>query len=244
MLTINPALIYLLPGLISIKDKRLEILSISHSVMNLVGWEHIEQAIGQSDYDMPCHAAEHAEIFRYQDNIAFTKEYKTVTLDWLSYKETWRLIFAERHIIKNADDQPVIYTTGMDVTDNPLFKNYLVYLHQTNGSPTLAANLLSDKKSKGISAFIGNDYPEYGLTTRQTEVLYYLLRGSTAKEIGQRLSLSMRTVEDHINLIKIALDCQTRSQLIDKAIGLGLMFNIPQSIFEHCLATQQLSVLL
>ncbi|MDR3478375.1 MAG: LuxR C-terminal-related transcriptional regulator [Gammaproteobacteria bacterium] len=53
----------------------------------------------------------------------------------------------------------------------------------------------------------------YNLTIRELEVMKYFVSGHTAKEIGKLLSLSYRTIEQHISNTKIKTGCRTRSAL-------------------------------
>jgi DNA-binding CsgD family transcriptional regulator len=54
------------------------------------------------------------------------------------------------------------------------------------------------------------------LTTRQHEVMSYLIQGRTAKQIGKKLSISPKTVEHHTARIKNALNCDHKTDIIDK----------------------------
>lgn len=56
------------------------------------------------------------------------------------------------------------------------------------------------------------------LSIRETEVLTHIVKGNTAKEIGQKLNLSPRTIEQHMKNIKIKMDVQSKSQLINKVM--------------------------
>lgn len=56
----------------------------------------------------------------------------------------------------------------------------------------------------------------YNLSKRQQECLYYLTKGSTLKQIAHILNLSTRTIEHHIESVKIKLGCFSRAQLIEK----------------------------
>lgn len=57
-----------------------------------------------------------------------------------------------------------------------------------------------------------------GLSKRETECLFYLLDGCTAKEIAAPLKLSHRTVERYIENMKNKLGCSTVSELIVKVL--------------------------
>ena len=54
------------------------------------------------------------------------------------------------------------------------------------------------------------------LTPREQEVLYYFLKGYSAKEIAKIISLSNRTVEDYLAKIKGKYGCSTKHELRQK----------------------------
>ncbi len=64
-----------------------------------------------------------------------------------------------------------------------------------------------------------------GLTQRQADCLFYLTKGLTAKEIAQVIKLSPRTVEDHIERVKVKFHCLSRGDLINKALTLNFIKN-------------------
>ena len=64
---------------------------------------------------------------------------------------------------------------------------------------------------------------------RQTECLYYAMRGRTATQIAGILGLSPRTVEQHLEHIKIKLNVNSRSELIDYAWNNFPSIEIPAS---------------
>lgn len=70
------------------------------------------------------------------------------------------------------------------------------------------------------------------LTERQSEVLFYILRGKTAKQIARYLNLSSRTVEEYLSQLKYKFNAGNKHDLIDKAIAEGFLNTIPESIFK------------
>jgi DNA-binding NarL/FixJ family response regulator len=60
------------------------------------------------------------------------------------------------------------------------------------------------------------------LTERETEILRYVAKGLTAKQIGERLSLSHRTVENHVQATLRKLQLANRVELARYAIEHGL----------------------
>jgi DNA-binding CsgD family transcriptional regulator len=64
----------------------------------------------------------------------------------------------------------------------------------------------------------GFEYNGAYLTQRQKEIIYYMIRGKTAKQIASILDLSSRTIEHYIENIKIKTNSDSKSELIDKMI--------------------------
>ena len=60
----------------------------------------------------------------------------------------------------------------------------------------------------------------------------FLLRGYSAKQIARCLNISSRTVEAHLNNLKIAFNVRNRAELISECIALGLASNIPKSLLN------------
>jgi DNA-binding NarL/FixJ family response regulator len=50
-----------------------------------------------------------------------------------------------------------------------------------------------------------------------------LIRGYSYKEIGDKLNLSARTIEDKISSIKDKMNCTSKSQVIEKALNKGYL---------------------
>ena len=70
------------------------------------------------------------------------------------------------------------------------------------------------------------------LSSRQSECLYYLIMGMSAKQIGEKMSISKRTVEYHITIIKNKLHCRSKSSLIEQGLKLN---DIKTKLFENLL---------
>jgi DNA-binding NarL/FixJ family response regulator len=60
------------------------------------------------------------------------------------------------------------------------------------------------------------------LTERETDVLRLVAKGLTAKQIGERLVVSHRTVESHVQNTLRKLQLHNRAQLVRYAIEQGL----------------------
>lgn len=63
---------------------------------------------------------------------------------------------------------------------------------------------------------IGIEIPEKHLTKKEILVIKHLVQGLSASKIAQALVISPRTVEHHLERIKDKLDCDSKSELIQK----------------------------
>ncbi len=61
------------------------------------------------------------------------------------------------------------------------------------------------------------------LNERQAQILTWVARGKTSAEIAQKLQLSKRTVDFHINNARIKLQAATRAEAAIKAVADGLI---------------------
>jgi len=75
-------------------------------------------------------------------------------------------------------------------------------------APAAPSSLLPGKE------FIGKYF-----SSREMDVIKYVMRGKTMREIGELLGLSRRTVESYFENIKIKANVKTRSELFDKVIA-------------------------
>ncbi len=64
---------------------------------------------------------------------------------------------------------------------------------------------------------------EYGLSTREREVLEWMVHGLTKKEIADRLGLSYHTVDNHLRSIYAKLQVHTRGGAVAKALAERLL---------------------
>lgn len=60
-----------------------------------------------------------------------------------------------------------------------------------------------------------------GLSKREIECIYHLIRGMTAKQIAAELNLSSRTIEFYLERIKSKFGCKKKSDLIAKVLDQG-----------------------
>jgi DNA-binding NarL/FixJ family response regulator len=112
---------------------------------------------------------------------------------------------ASGYLLKSATSAELVEAVLRVVAGEPVF------------SPSLAALVLGEFRR--ISA---GTQSEPGLTARETEVLKLVAKGYTYKEIADKLFLSTKTVQNHVQNILTKLRLRKRYELMRYAIQRGL----------------------
>jgi DNA-binding NarL/FixJ family response regulator len=90
-------------------------------------------------------------------------------------------------------------------------------------TPGLAGLVLGEyRRLAGEPATVPAPVPAPVLTERETEVLRLVAKGLTAKQIAERLVVSHRTVESHVQNTLRKLQLHNRAQLVRYAIEQGI----------------------
>lgn len=77
---------------------------------------------------------------------------------------------------------------------------------------------LKHRKSK-----IANRKSDVSLTSRETQILRWIVDGKTNKQIAQMLNRSVRTVEYHRNRLMKKLNAHTAAEMVKQAIRMGIL---------------------
>lgn len=210
-----------LPGLFTIKNLNSRFTAFSPELAKLTGWKSVDDAIGKTDYDTPSDLAEFAEEFIKLDKKVIDSGQRMVAIDIQHYTTGWGIMLTEKKPITNENNEIVgLFNTLIDVSNIDFFKFYLKF-HTFNTK-------LSAKGVEPTSYVLTDFHNPLPLTEKQENCLFYLIRGKTIKEIAKFLKISPRTVECHLDAIKIKLNCQNKSEIIEKAIDSGFLFYIPK----------------
>lgn len=61
------------------------------------------------------------------------------------------------------------------------------------------------------------------LTRRETEILEYVTLGLSAKEVARHIDISPRTVERHVENVRLKLRARNRTHMVICAVAAGLL---------------------
>ncbi len=210
-----------MPGYHFVKDLNSRYVEISHDVTTLVSMRR-NHVVDKLDSELPWE--EVADQLCHNDLAAIRYQHSDVFEPFPVEQDK---VFVTRCVKFPMYDQAsnVIGIIG---------QTYVFSQKETVGE-ALKAIMLFDQKSvlnsnKKYNAYVASEYPaDFNLTHRETECLFLLIRGKTAKEIGNFLTISPRTVEVYVENIKKKMCANSRSDVIDKAEKLGMLKVIPKN---------------
>jgi PAS domain S-box-containing protein len=218
-----------MPGPCACKDQDSKFLYANTEFKALVGLEPDEDVDGLSDFDLPCEVASHGKTFREQDKYVMERQISITTLNVHRFKcAKWRafLIVKKPFFDQETNIRGVLFH-GTDITaiNAGALGSYFGHPgpHQASiSSLPQAAQAHADSDAS------------IDMTRREYEVLFFLLRGGTSKRIAELLSISSRTVEQYIDVLKDKFEVLTKPDLIEKAICKGYLYVIPDTLFMKC----------
>lgn len=201
-----------LGGIISEKDVNSVITSCNDNFLKYVGANSPHAVIGRTDYDLPWR--EYAPVYRAHELDALAGNTYSIIYPIKDHAKKKRLFLHTKTKKNNLDGTISIKCHAIEIV-NPQAAELI--------------QLLSKNIPSYLQHFsIGKTYNHTPLSKRQEEVLFFLLRGKTAKAIAQILCISSRTAEKHIEAIKVRFNCKNKSELIERAVNLGYMELIPK----------------
>jgi DNA-binding NarL/FixJ family response regulator len=115
---------------------------------------------------------------------------------------------ATGYLVKSARREELVDAVRRTAEGDPVF------------TPGLAGLLLGEYRRLATTPIGGVETPQ--LTERETEVLRFVAKGLTYKEIAERLVLSHRTVQNHVQNTLTKLQLHNKAQLVRYAMEQGL----------------------
>lgn len=190
----------------------------------MIGFNSVDEMVGLTDEDAKSdEIIKGAETFYRHDRLVMTGQ--TIrTLDIYPYKvnSIVGLLAIKKPLLDDSGKICAVLAQGF-----PLKKSDINNI--TRNIPDFIGS------SKGINGSINNTYEiregvNLGLTKKEFESFFYLLKGKSTAEIASILCRSARTVETHVESIKNKLGLTKKSELFDFAYAHGLINIIPHTL--------------
>ncbi len=220
--------INLFPGFFTIMTHKLKYLTVNKLALDLIGYKSEDQVSGTTYDNMPCKASESAAVFIKEDQRVLESNKPIKILSYQCFNGSdWKIMIAEKMPITNQMGE-VIGVMGhfIDVSDLRLIDLGRFLIKH-------GAKYLNKIQKYQFSYILEDTYQDLNLSDRQTECLFFLLRGKTVRLIAEILELSPRTIEGYIDEIKTKFGCRTQGEIIDKAIVNGYMNIIPKGLISQ-----------
>lgn len=207
-------------SLIIVKDTNRRIISCDENFLKYAGVNSVEKVFGRTDHDdFPW--SEFADIYLIHEEAALLDNtYSTITP---SKDYTNRLTIYMNTRSAKKDNEGNIIGINLHAVEliNPRWDEYIY--------------LLSKQYALQNEAYTIGKVGQINLTAKEKEVLFYLSRGKSAKDIALILRRSFRTIEHRIERIKEKFGCKNSKELISMAIYYGYNDMLPNDTIENLL---------
>jgi DNA-binding CsgD family transcriptional regulator len=216
-----------IPVFIITKNVSSQYLMGNNHYAKILGLSNSQALVGIYDSELNGRIKQIAHLFTAEDGLVMKKNHSITILFYAFYaNDKPLLMYGTKYSLIDKNGT----TVGCGVCAQDVTSSRLINL----------APLLSLRNSAHRNRQIGDQFsytlaesiPEYDLSKRQLECLFHLLRGQSANDIAITLDIGKRTVETHLDNIKSKLGCDTKSQLIDKALNAGLLNYVPTSLVQ------------
>ncbi len=198
-------LITKLTGMFAEKDCNSVIIKCNNAYAQYASARSIDKILGCTDFDLPWE--EGANLYRAHELDTLKGNIYTV----ISPVKIQRgnLLFLQTKVQKLDKNGLVcgILSHSVEIMNPTVYT--LIHTLQKK-SPLSLEPYYIGKQSGGVI-----------LPKRQEEVLFYLIRGKSAKSIAKLMGISFRTVEYYITILKNKFNCRTKNELIESAINKG-----------------------
>lgn len=221
-----------LPGVFAIKEVKDK--SYYHATnltfARMIGYDSVCEAVGLTDEDAKSDdIVKSAKTFYQHDKLVMAGQ--TIrTLDIYPYKinEIVGILAIKKPLLDDKENIRAVLAQGF-----PLKKSDIDRI--IKNLPGLSD--FSKKINKNITkTYEIRDDINFGLTKKEFESFFYLLRVKSITEISAILHRSPRTIETHIESIKYKLGLSKKSELFDFAYTHGLINIIPYTLVSGTLS--------
>lgn len=213
-----------IPSLICVQDIHSKVLYSNSHTAGLFGYPDASSLHGMGPYDMRCPAVESANKFLEQDKYVRQNNEAITILDVHVYSDDNLRILVTKKTPYYVGDK----LSGTICQCTEIDNNHILRITKTL--------IQSDKafhSNQGDRSYtIGSTLKETSLSKRESDCVFFLIRGKTMKEIAKCLDLSPRTVEAYIVNIKLKWGCTNQKEVIACAISNGYLNFVPDNMIS------------
>src|SRR3989344_4912638 len=216
-------------SIFSCKDHSSKTIYITNYFASRLGFKKAEHFLGLDDTYINAPIVECADFFMNEDKLVFSTNTHQITIGSFQYaNECLHLIKFKSIIRDDRLHKDIEICRSCEI--NPIIIQLLNSLFNFNRE---SEKYYENNKVYYTSHPIKNYPLKTALTQQETVCLFHLLRGKTAVSIAKILNRSRRTIECHIDHIKIKFECRTKENLVEKAMTMGFSNIMPPIFLDH-----------
>jgi PAS domain S-box-containing protein len=185
------------------KDRSGKFIFCNDRFAEAAGLDSNLQIVGRTDNDLVWKTQ--APIFRRSDLSTMQGQaFINVQEVMIQCSKVADILVSKNRLLNKNDECIGVIGSFIDITGYRLFRKSGHY----------------DEKRKRfyLGAALNNEY----LTAQEYKIFKKVLLGHTSEQIAYQSNLSRRTIEGHVQNLKLKLQCQTKGQIIEFAIQAGL----------------------
>jgi DNA-binding CsgD family transcriptional regulator len=223
----NQQLIDQLDSYISVLDVDSKFMQLNCLQAHVMGYSHTDKVYGLGYEYFRGPARARAELFYQADQQSMRTGQKNQYLSYDCFSDDqWLLLLCEKTPLCNEQGEVVgIYSSAKNMAPLQLIdlSQFLIQSQQ---------RVVGKMKQQYFTFHLNNNNTQYPLSKRECEVLFYILRGKTAKEIAAIFCRTLGSVNGHLEHLKDKFSVHSRSQLVEKAIMEGYMNYLPDTLLR------------
>lgn len=201
-----------LGGLVAYKTLDHQLLHVNQQCLDYTGFKKASDLEGKTDSDLVW--SQYAEIYHQHESDALQSIVYGAIQPSIDKDGRFFLFFNNKYPWRNEHGRLLgVFCHAQEITSMAFLKKIYQF-------------------SLGDELNLKNPYAAYHplldvITNREAEVLFFVVRGKTAQAIGDRLCISKRTVEHHIDNLKAKFACQNKAELVAYALQHGYAGYMP-----------------
>ncbi|KXF82369.1 helix-turn-helix transcriptional regulator [Enterovibrio coralii] len=211
-----------LPGCWGCKDKDSKFVYVNKNYADLIGIDSQDALIGKTICELSPELARYAENFNYQDERVIKTKRQIRILNVHPYADgSWQAHIVTKVPWYDEAGNVLGVIFNWESIDESALLDIGAWICKLAGTNVKAKDRSRDVAAKGL------------LSKRESEVLFLHLYGKKPQFIAQMLGVSVKTIENHFANLRIKLGAESKTELVDKALELGIGSRIPKSLLKQ-----------
>jgi DNA-binding CsgD family transcriptional regulator len=216
-----------LPGIWCVVDNKSRYVFYNKAFRIFFEVDQLEEdfLIGKTRDKLPDNINKPIERFLYTDKMALkSKKDVRAIHTYIGKNREWVVVEVIKRPILNCNGEvEAIVIRYIDQTSN----------HHLDLAMAIAKKVhQQNNESLGVKILILNNKKCMKLKPKESECLFYIMRGVSYRQISEVQKVSYRTVVEQVQRLKLKFNASTRGDLLIKALSSACFINAPASMFN------------